>query len=207
MLLCIGSRVPRRVESKALTHLEMDPTLLLWEEEVPPQQKSGIDGATKNHIQRKCWFWMGPNPEASSTDIIPDPHGLPSDVTFHLQPPYSHPLRAQRWKLLLQSRGKLPFSSEVIAEFDLSGYVRLTWASDDQGTRGAIGKWDLCTVTRRLGWEIMLGGQHYQFYADWIPNSFAVNPKLARGVTLHDKRRLFKPIVATFRGTGLPTEE
>ena len=177
-----------------------DPSLFLWEEQVPLAQDS--DERQTNHVKRKALLWTRKDPKVPMTLLDPSLLEPPDVSTFHA----GHPLRTKTWRIRFKSPSKLPLPSTADAEFDPSGYVRLSWCQhpEDPGEMpsAVVGRWEFCRTTYRLEWKITIGGEDYEFHTDWIHNAYGDYPKLTRGVVLRAKRHRFKPVVATFDGHG-----
>ena len=115
----------------------------------------------------------------------------------------------------------------MLLEFADNGYVRLcpqhendsdTSDLDANGNSNANADTDIATVTATstligtwkldpsgLSWHLPLNDREHYFFADIHINPFGQYPKITRGIVIreHDKGKWFRPVVATFVGTGV----
>jgi hypothetical protein len=73
------------------------------------------------------------------------------------------------------------------------------------------GTWKL--APSGVTWKVTWGGKTYLFFACVHANPFGRHPKMFRGIVIRDRtakksalRKLFRPVVATFMGTGVGTD-
>jgi hypothetical protein len=159
---------------------------------------------------------------------------LMSDTELESQP-QPHPLRTDVWKLTVRWRQyphpqhsyskqnkKKAAKKEMLLEFADNGYVRLCPQHEidsDTSDLDANVDTDIATATSTpigtwkldqsgLSWHLPLDDREHYFFADIHINPFGQYPKMTRGVVIreHDKGKWFRPVVATFVGTGVGTD-
>jgi hypothetical protein len=163
----------------------------------------------------------------AESESQPQPHPLRTDVwkltvRWRQQPQPQHSYSKQNKKKAAKK--------EMLLEFADNGYVRLcpqpdadintsdlganTNANADTDTDIAtatatstpIGTWKL--DPSGLSWHLPLNDREHYFFADIHINPFGQYPKMTRGIVIreHDKGKWFRPVVATFVGTGVGTD-
>jgi hypothetical protein len=205
----------------ALPHIQDLSPIIRWEEEeeefpdVKPSSTSSASSSPAETLPRKRkLIWWSDRPSRKKSEPEPQPHPLRTDV----------------WKLKVQWRQqhfsrqnkKHAAKKEMLLEFADNGYVRLCTPTphDDSDTAHVdedteksrattattpIGTWKL--DPSGLSWHLPLhdGTEHY-FFADIHINPFGEYPKMTRGIVIRERRQQkswFRPIVATFVGTGV----
>jgi hypothetical protein len=209
--------------------------LIRWEEEegeVHGTKPSTSSSASPETLQRKrklLWWtgtlddrpWLddkGRRKRQSMSDSEPESQ------------PQPHPLRTDVWKLTVRWRQQHSYSrqnkkkattKDMLLEFADNGYVRLCPQHDDIDTADAdkstaiaaantpIGTWKL--DPSGLSWHFPLNDTEHYFFADIHINPFGPYPKMTRGIVIREHGRQswkswFRPVVATFVGTGVGTD-
>jgi hypothetical protein len=151
----------------------------------------------------------------------PQPHPLRTDVwkmtVRWRQYPNPQPQRSNISRQHKKKAGK----KEMLLEFADNGYVRLcpqpnddsdtaytdtdtTTAATDKST--PVGTWKL--DPSGLSWHLPLNDREHYFFADIHINPFGQYPKMTRGIVIREreKGKWFRPVVATFVGSGVGTD-
>jgi hypothetical protein len=205
------------------------------EEEVPkPSMSTSTSSECTLQRKRKLIWWSGslddrPRRKGKASKDAelesqpqPQPHPLRTDVwkmTVRWRQ-YPHPQDGRRNK-------KKAAKKDMLLEFADNGYVRLcpqpgtdsdkldldTDIDVDKPTATTsstpIGTWKL--DPSGLSWHLPLNDREHYFFADIHMNPFGKCPKMTRGIVIRDNDKgkgqsWFRPVVATFVGSGVGTD-
>lgn len=153
--------------------------------------------STESDSKRGIYRWKIEKPVVvQEVNLLPSRR--PSTVPSPNDPP--HPLRTNLWELDINwRRNRHNLAPNLVLQFDPSGYVRLHRLNDDDDAP-PVGTWTLGHAFRL---HVQLN-QQYELRSRFHYNPFGKAPTVSHGVILD--RSSWRPVVATFRGTGRETQ-